>query len=140
MALKTSTILRSFLTVVRHPGLLTKRSKPGIVPPSEQNNQIITLGITGAMNKVDLIEALQEETGLTKQQARLAVETFFGKVSDALTAGDRVELRGLCSFFVRNYKPYTGRNPRTGGEVVVPPKRLPLFKPGLELKKRVNGR
>ena len=85
------------------------------------------------MNKIDLILALKEETGLTKEQARLVVEQFFGKVSDALAVGDRVELRGLCSFFVKQYKPYTGRNPRFGGKVKVPAKRppakrLPFFK------------
>ena len=92
------------------------------------------------MNKIDLILALKEETSLTKEQARLVVETFFAKVRDTLAVGDRVELRGLCSFFVKEYKPYTGRNPRSGGKVTVPAKRLPFFKAGLELKGRVNGR
>ena len=60
------------------------------------------------------------------------VETFFAKDSDALLAGEWVELRGLCSFFVKHYKAYTGRNPKTGDKVVVPAKRLPFFKAGLE--------
>ena len=47
-----------------------------------------------------------------------------------MAVGDRVELRGLCSFVVKEYKPYTGRNPRFGGEVKVPAKRLPFFKAG----------
>ena len=92
------------------------------------------------MNKLELIEALRDQTGLTKEQAKVVVETFFAKASDALVAGDRVELRGLCSFFVKHYKPYTGRNPRFGAEVKVPAKRLPFFKPGLELEGRVNAR
>ena len=92
------------------------------------------------MNKIDLIDALRDQTGLTKEQARVMVEMFFAKASDALGQGGRVELRGLCSFFVKEYQAYTGRNPMTGEKIAVPPKRLPFFKPGLELKGQVNGR
>jgi nucleoid DNA-binding protein len=53
-------------------------------------------------------------------------------------SGDRVEIRGLCSFFVKEYPSYQGRNPMTGETVQVPPKRLPFFKVGKELKKRVD--
>ena len=70
------------------------------------------------MNKIDLIDALRGQTGLTKEQARVMVEMFFAKASDALGQGDRVELRGLCSFFVKHYKAYTGRNPRTGKQLL----------------------
>ena len=92
------------------------------------------------MNKLDLILALKEEAGLTKEQARDVVEQFFNKISAALVQRDRVELRGLCSFFIKDYKPYSGRNPMSGGLVEVPAKRLPFFKCGLELKERINGR
>ena len=90
------------------------------------------------MNKLELIEALRDQTGLTKEQAKVVVETFFAKTSDALGQGDRVELRGLCSFFVKHYKAYTGRNPKTGERIAVEPKRMPVFKAGLELRGRVN--
>ncbi len=60
-------------------------------------------------------------------------------MTDALAAGDRVEIRGLCSFSVKEYKAYTGRNPKTGKTTKVKPKKLPSFKCGKELKERVNG-
>jgi len=53
--------------------------------------------------------------------------------------GDRVEIRGLCSFFVKKYKGYTARNPKTGEKVKIAPKKLPFFKVGKELKDRVDG-
>ena len=90
------------------------------------------------MNKLELTEALAAATSLTKPQARLVVDSFFDNVRDALAKGDRVELRGLYSFFVKRYEGYTGRNPKTGEEVAIPPKRLPFFRAGLELKERVN--
>jgi integration host factor subunit beta len=61
-------------------------------------------------------------------------------MSKALVAGDRVEIRGLCSFQVKSYKGYTGRNPKTREYVEVPAKKLPFFKCGKELKERVNYR
>ncbi len=90
------------------------------------------------MTKADLIEALRKETNLTKVQAEQVVDLFFDEMSKALASGDRVEVRGLCSFQVRSYKGYTGRNPRTGEPREVPAKKLPFFKCGGELKERVD--
>jgi integration host factor subunit beta len=59
-------------------------------------------------------------------------------MTTALENGDRVEIRGLCSFYVKQYKPYTGRNPKTGEKVQIKPKKLPFFKAGKELKDRVD--
>ena len=59
-------------------------------------------------------------------------------MADALARGDRVEIRGLCSFSVKKYKSYIGRNPKTGEEVTIKTKKLPFFKAGKELKLRVN--
>ena len=73
-----------------------------------------------------------------KKEAATIVEIFFDKISTALAKGDRVEIRGLCSFFVKEYKSYQGRNPKTGEYVKVAPKRLPFFKIGKELKERVD--
>jgi integration host factor subunit beta len=92
------------------------------------------------MNKSSLIEALREETGVTRGKANEVVDLFFDRMSDALAKGDRVEIRGLCSFYVKDYKGYTGRNPKTGVPTQVPPKRLPFFKCGKELKERVDYR
>jgi integration host factor subunit beta len=90
------------------------------------------------MNKSDLVEALKKETALTKGKAEQVVELFFGKMSDALAKGDRVEIRGLCSIFVKEYEGHTGRNPKTRESVYVRPKKLPFFKCGRELKERVD--
>jgi integration host factor subunit beta len=59
-------------------------------------------------------------------------------MSDELADGGRVEIRGFCSFFVKEYKSYTGRNPKIGERVKIAPKRLPFFKPDKELKERVD--
>ena len=90
------------------------------------------------MNKSDLIIALKNETGLKKTEAESVVNLFFDEMSNALASGDRVEVRGLCSFYVKKYKAYSGRNPKTGERVAINPKKLPFFKPGKELKERVD--
>ena len=90
------------------------------------------------MNKIELINALKNECMISKKEAATIVDLFFDKISSALSEGDRVEIRGLCSFFVKEYKSYQGRNPRTGERVQVSPKKLPFFKCGKELKERVD--
>ena len=90
------------------------------------------------MNKYDLIHTLRKETGLSKSKSEQVVELFFDEMTNALVKGDRVEIRGLCSFQVRNYKGYTGRNPKSGEPIEVPAKKLPFFKCGKELKNRVD--
>ncbi len=90
------------------------------------------------MNKLDLIDALKNETSITKAEAAKVIQIFFDSMSDALSKNGRVEIRGLCSFFVKSYKPYTGRNPKTGEKVKIKPKKLPFFKCGKELKARVD--
>lgn len=71
--------------------------------------------------------------------ARDTVNLFFNSVKESLAAGDRVEIRGFGSFNVKEYDGYTGRNPKTGVKVEVGPKRLPVFRPGRELKSLVDG-
>jgi integration host factor subunit beta len=91
------------------------------------------------VNKANLIEVLAQENGLSKTQAKKAVELFFDEMAEALANGDRVEVRGFCSIFVKEYEGYTGRNPKTKETVTVAPKKLPFFKCGKELKERVDG-
>ena len=91
------------------------------------------------MNKLELIQALKDADGLSKAEADAVVNLFFNQMADALARGERVEIRGFCSFFVKEYKPYTGRNPKTGERVAIAPKKLPFFKPGKELRERVNA-
>ena len=91
------------------------------------------------MNKIDLIQALKDSNYLSKSEAETVINLFFNKMADALAQGERVEIRGLCSFFVKKYRAYTGRNPKTGEKVKIAPKKLPFFKVGKELKDRVDG-
>lgn len=90
------------------------------------------------MNKLELISALKAEANMSKAEAAKVVQIFFDNMSDAMARGERVEIRGLCSFFIKEYKSYTGRNPKTGDRVLIKPKRLPFFKSGKELRERVN--
>jgi integration host factor subunit beta len=90
------------------------------------------------MNKSGLVDALQQEAVISKAKAEAVVDILFGAMSDALVTGDRVEIRGFCSIFVKDYKGYVGRNPKTGTPVEISPKKLPFFKCGKELKERVD--
>jgi integration host factor subunit beta len=90
------------------------------------------------MNKLELIGALKNECRISKKEAAAIVELFFESMSEALAMDDRIEIRGLCSFHVKEYKPYLGRNPKTGESVQIAPKKLPFFKCGKELKERVD--
>jgi len=92
----------------------------------------------GNMNKSGLIEALSKDADLPLGKAEEVVKVFFDEMADALVSGDRVEVRGLCSMFVKKYEGYTGRNPKTGKLTEVKPKKLPFFKCGKELKERVD--
>jgi len=91
------------------------------------------------MNRSDLINELKNETLLSRKDAEKFVETFFDAISDTLMKNDRVEIRGFGSFTVKKYKPYVGRNPKTGTKIDVPPKKLPFFKVGKELKEMVDN-
>ena len=90
------------------------------------------------MNKSDLIEALSEGENLTRTKAEEVVNLVFSEMTNALVAGDRVEIRGLGSFKVKSYGGYTGRNPKTGKQIRVKKKKLPFFKCGKDLKERVD--
>ena len=90
------------------------------------------------MNKLELISALKKEANISKAEAAKVIQLFFDYMADALARGERVEIRGLCSFYVKEYKSYTGRNPKTGEKVLIEPKKLPFFKTGKELRERVD--
>ena len=91
------------------------------------------------MNKLELISALKNEANISKAEAAKVVQIFFDNMATAMAEGERVEIRGLCSFFVKSYKSYTGRNPKTGDKVLIKPKKLPFFKSGKELRERVDN-
>ncbi len=90
------------------------------------------------MNKLELITTMCTTNGLLKREATEIVNLFFDQMAGALEKGDRVEIRGLCSFYVKDYPGYAGRNPKTGERVKVVPKKLPFFKCGKGLKDRVD--
>lgn len=90
------------------------------------------------MTKSDLIEKLAEQGKLSKKQAETIVAHVFDSMTAAMKAGDRIEIRGFGSFKVKHYKPYVGRNPKTGEKVEVRQKKLPFFKVGKELKEMVD--
>ncbi len=92
----------------------------------------------GSMTKSDLIEMVANKLQMPKGKAELIVNCIFDAMEESLKKGERIEIRGFGSFEIRHYKAYEGRNPRTGDPVGVQPKRLPFFKVGKDLKKRVN--
>jgi len=99
------------------------------------------------MKKSQLIEMLVKDMddfadeNNNKQKTEIARETvnlFFNSIKDAVKNGDRVEIRGFGSFGIKGYESYVGRNPKTGEKVQVRPKKLPVFRPGRELRDMVN--
>jgi integration host factor subunit beta len=90
------------------------------------------------MNRSDLINALKDKVALSRKDAGKVVDTFFDALKQTLANGDRIEIRGFGSFSVKHYKPYTGRNPKTGAQIHVTSKKLPFFKVGKELKDTVD--
>jgi integration host factor subunit beta len=92
------------------------------------------------MLRSELVNRLQEEMApLKATEIEHAVDVVLDEISVALAAGGRVELRGFGAFSVRKRDARTGRNPRTGATVKVSAKKVPFFKPGKELRLRVNG-
>lgn len=91
------------------------------------------------MNKSELIEKLAERCGLNVMQAEDVVNLIYRKMRDTMVSGGRIEIRGFGSFVVKEYGSYQGRNPKTGEKISVPPKKLPFFKVGKELKERIDN-
>jgi len=90
------------------------------------------------MTKTELIDALSNEAGFTKSKAEAVVKVLFDEISNALTNNERVEIRGFCSFFVKRYKGYSGKNPKTDKPIKVKSKKLPVFKCGKQLEEMVD--
>ena len=92
----------------------------------------------GSMTKAELVEEVSRVSDLTKKHSEVIVDTVFKSIIEALHRGEKIELRGFCSFRRRKREPRKGRNPKTGDKVDVPPKKVPYFKPGKELKELIN--
>jgi integration host factor subunit beta len=90
------------------------------------------------MTKADLVEEVTRITELPRKEAEAVVETIFESIIGALQSDDKIEIRGFGSFRTRERRGRTGRNPKTGAKVEVPPKKIPFFKPSKELKDFVN--
>jgi integration host factor subunit beta len=90
------------------------------------------------MTKSELVDAVLARGLLPRFRVEEVVDCVFDAMTDALQTGEGIEVRGFGSFTVRPYKPYVGRNPRTGQSVDVPAKRLPFFKVGKDLRTVVH--
>lgn len=92
------------------------------------------------MIRSELVSAIaRENSGLRAEEVEKIVSTFFDEIGQKLASGGRVELRGFGAFSTRARDPRRGRNPRTGDTVDVPGKRVPYFKPGKEMRARLNA-
>jgi len=89
--------------------------------------------------KLDIINRVADKTGVPKMKAEQAVEALFHSMKEALTRGERIELRGFGVFVVKPRKRGVGRNPRTGEEVAIPSGKTIRFKPGKELQAHEDG-
>ena len=91
------------------------------------------------INKKELIEKISKsQDQLPHRDIELAVKTVINRMTQALSAGERIEIRGFGSFSLRYRKPRIGRNPKSGMSVTINERYVPHFKPGKNLKKRVN--
>ena len=92
------------------------------------------------MIRSELLQALAAENpDLRPEEIEQVVSIFFDEIAKRLAEGGRVELRGFGAFSTRGRESRTGRNPRTGESVAVPAKRVPYFKPGKEMRERLNA-
>ncbi|MCH5291376.1 MAG: HU family DNA-binding protein [Treponema sp.] len=90
------------------------------------------------MNKVELVDAIAKETGLTKKDSEAAVKAFTETVAKTLANGEAVQLIGFGTFEVGSRAARTGRNPKTGEEIKIEASKTPKFKPGKALKDIIN--
>ena len=91
------------------------------------------------MVKSELIQNLKDRADLSRTHAEKVVDLVFDTIADTLSNGNRAEIRGFGSFSVNNYQPYIGRNPKTGAQIEVESKKLPIFRVGKQLKDKVNS-
>lgn len=93
----------------------------------------------GALTKADIAERLHEELGLNKREAKDMVEQFFEQIRQALENNEQVKLSGFGNFELRDKSQRPGRNPKTGEEIPISPRRVVTFKPGQKLRSRVEA-
>lgn len=91
------------------------------------------------MNKLDLVNAISKETGVSKKVAEQALATVLDSIKESLKKGDKVSLVGFGTFETRKRAARKGRNPQTGKEMKIAAKTVPAFRPGKALKDSVNA-
>ncbi len=91
------------------------------------------------MKKSDLVDVISQKNNLPKTQTQQVVEDVLDQIGDALSRGEKIDLRGFGTFSVRESAARQGRNPQTGDAIQIPARRVPGFKPGKELKDRCNA-
>lgn len=91
------------------------------------------------MNKAELVEAMVKITGSTKSETEKNLDAFVDVVSQNISKGDGIKLVGFGTFTVSDRKARTGRNPQTGAEIQIPARKVPVFRPGKELKTAVQS-
>ena len=93
---------------------------------------------SATLTKASLVDEVLVLGSLTRRDGEVIVDTVFDAVIGALRKGEKIEVRGFGSFRIRERKPRTGRNPKTGAKVAVPAKRVPYFKPSKDLRDLMN--
>jgi len=91
------------------------------------------------MKKSDIVDSISGKIGVPKAQVQQMVDDVFDLIAEGLTKGEKIDLSGFGTFSVRDSKARTGRNPQSGEPIQIPARRVPAFKPGKELKEKVNG-
>jgi integration host factor subunit alpha len=90
------------------------------------------------MTKIDIIEAIYEKVGFSKKEVAKIVETIFDIMKEHLTREDKIKISGFGNFVVRNKRARRGRNPQTGDDIQITPRRILTFKPSQVLKAAIN--
>ena len=90
------------------------------------------------MTKKDIVLRISDETGVKQVEVKKVAQKIFDFITDSLAKGERIELRNFGIFKIKERRPKIGRNPKTGQTVPVPSRKVVVFKPGLEMKKRVR--
>ena len=101
--------------------------------------KLFTGGGNFLMTKAELVERVATQINLTKKQTEVVVNTVFSSITESLSEGKKVELRGFGSFRIRQRNARIGRNPKSGQKVEVPSKKVPFFKAGKELRQLVDN-
>jgi DNA-binding protein HU-beta len=122
--------LTGFTNAFYHPRL--QFAAPAMYPGEAEKRPLVVI-------KLDIINRVADKTGVPKMKAEQAVEALFHSMKEALTRGERIELRGFGVFVVKPRKRGVGRNPRTGEEVAIPSGKTIRFKPGKDLQAHDDG-